>query len=139
MEHATVAEFVRLVLEPERRALWDNSSFYDVVATIDEQTDVCHVGVPGWGPISARDFVTVRRSINDKTEDSYTAVQVSIEYPTDGRDHLAAKHVRGNLLPSCWKFIQRPGGCDCVYICTYFLAYFTEIDSCSSSYSLPRW
>ena len=118
VEHAELDEFVDLVLDPIKRKQWDHSDFYDVVASIDDATDVCHVGVPSWGPVSARDFVSVRRSVTDRKEGSYCAVQVSIEYNLTGREHMIKKHVRGTLLPSCWKFIQKPGGCECHYICT---------------------
>jgi hypothetical protein len=125
--HATVAEFIELVLDQEKRKTWDTADFYDVVATIDSETDVCHVGVPSYGPISARDFVSVRRSIIDKAEDSYTAVQVSIEFPLTGREHMVKKHVRGTLLPSCWKFIQREDGCETHYICTFRIMFNTLV------------
>jgi hypothetical protein len=114
--HATVADFVDLVLDQEKRKAWDTADFYDVISTIDAETDVCHVGVPSYGPVSARDFVSVRRSIFDKQEDSYTAVQVSIEHTLTGREHMIKKHVRGTLLPSCWRFVQMEGGCMTYYV-----------------------
>lgn len=106
------------MLDSEKRKGWDTADFYDVITTIDEETDVCHVGVPSYGPINPRDFVSVRRSIIDKVADTYTAVQVSIDYPITGREQMVKKHVRGKLLPSCWRFEQKEGGCMTYYICT---------------------
>lgn len=110
---------MKLVLDPEERKCWDDCDFYDVVTTLDDATDVCHVGVPSYGPISARDFVSVRRSVLNLEEGHYTAVQTYIDYPLGDRTSLVKNHVRGKLLPSCWKFVQREGGCDAYYICTY--------------------
>lgn len=114
--HATVDEFVDLVLDKEKRKSWDTADFYDVITTIDEKTDICHVGVPSYGPISARDFVSVRHSVRDLKQNTYIACQSSVNYPITGREHLVKKHVRGRLLPSCWKFQQMEGGCMAHYI-----------------------
>lgn len=114
--HATVEEFVDLVLDPVKRTIWDTAEFYDKIAEIDEHTDVCHVGVPGWGPVSAREFVSVRRSRFDHENGWYNACQVTIDYPTDGREHKSKNFVRGKLLPSCWRFVQQEGGCMTYYI-----------------------
>lgn len=111
---------MHLVLDPVDRKLWDTSDFYDAIATLDDSTDICHVGVPSYGPISARDFVSIRRAHYDKEAGMYTAVQVSIDYDVGDRKSMIKKHVRGTLLPSCWRFVQKPGGCETHYVSTSF-------------------
>lgn len=116
--HAKLDDFVHLVLDPLERKTWDTSDFYDEIANLDPNTDVCHVGVPSYGPISAREFVSIRRADYNKDAGMYTAVQVSIEYPLGDRADMSKGRVRGHLLPSCWRFVQKEGGCETHYIST---------------------
>lgn len=49
MKGAVLDEFIDIVLNHDKREIWDkNSEHYYPLETLDEQTDICHVGVKGY-------------------------------------------------------------------------------------------
>lgn len=58
---AVLDEFIEIVLNHDKRELWDkNSEFYYPITSLDENTDICHVGVKGYGFFEL-DFIEITK------------------------------------------------------------------------------
>lgn len=105
---------------PEKRKFWEDAEFFNVLEDLDDNTSVIHVGVPGWGPVSKREFMNVRYSSYIE-DDVYFESYISIKRNEKTKDK---KFIRGTLLPSGTYVKQVEGGCYVHYfgrIIYYFL------------------
>eukprot|EP01119_Soliformovum_irregulare_P003606 TRINITY_DN1433_c0_g1_i1.p1 TRINITY_DN1433_c0_g1~~TRINITY_DN1433_c0_g1_i1.p1 ORF type:complete len:265 (-),score=54.30 TRINITY_DN1433_c0_g1_i1:61-783(-) len=108
LENVTLEELVDMVTDISKRKLWDQTNLdYHEMLKVDDQNSIMYTAAKGFGPVSARDFVSVchtERSITgDLANDFFASAQCSVEYGPENK-----AYVRGKILPTGWLFKRDP-------------------------------
>eukprot|EP01090_Pellita_catalonica_P007378 TRINITY_DN17963_c0_g1_i1.p1 TRINITY_DN17963_c0_g1~~TRINITY_DN17963_c0_g1_i1.p1 ORF type:complete len:223 (-),score=26.94 TRINITY_DN17963_c0_g1_i1:115-711(-) len=108
-------DLIDIVAITSNRPIWEAINIcYDVVAKVDDNTDIVYTQTKGWGGIvSARDWVNLRRS-DTLADGSYCTLGT----PTTHKAKLKSPtgFVRGETHLSGWKICKVDSGVECIYI-----------------------